>query len=69
MVSLYFLTMEIKPKILRRPDVERLVCLKRSAIYRLMAEDLFPKPVRIGPRAVAWRISDIEAWLRERGVK
>jgi prophage regulatory protein len=28
----------------------------------------FPKPVKIGARAVAWRRSEIEAWLKSREV-
>jgi prophage regulatory protein len=28
-----------------------------------MREGRFPKPVRIGPRAVGWRESDIQAWM------
>lgn len=51
---------------LRRPDVERQVGLKKSAIYERMAEGTFPKPVRLGRRAVAWRASDIEKWKSER---
>ena len=61
--------MELQPKILRRRDVERLVCLGRSSIYRLMAEGSFPKPLKLGARAVAWRVEDIDAWLREKSVE
>ncbi|MCY4509607.1 MAG: AlpA family phage regulatory protein [Acidobacteria bacterium] len=28
--------------------------LSRSAVYALMAESRFPKPIRIGSRAVRW---------------
>lgn len=52
--------------LLRRRDVERLVGLKKSQIYYLMGEDLFPRPVRIGLRSVAWRKSSIQAWIVER---
>jgi len=48
--------------LLRRPEVERQVGLKRSAIYQRMAEGTFPRPVRIGRSAVAWRASEIEKW-------
>jgi prophage regulatory protein len=50
-------------RLLRRPEVERLVGLRRSAIYDAMAQGSFPRPVRIGRRAVAWREADIIAWL------
>jgi prophage regulatory protein len=36
--------------------------LGRSTIYRMIAEQQFPSPVRLGPRAVAWRRADLERW-------
>jgi prophage regulatory protein len=47
---------------LRLPSVLRVTGLGRSTIYRLMADQKFPCPVRLGPRAVAWRRCEIEAW-------
>lgn len=49
--------------ILRRPDVEKRCGLSRSTIYQLMTEGRFPRPVRLGKRAVGWRESDIAGWL------
>ena len=51
--------------ILRRPDVEKRCGLSRSTIYQLMTEGGFPRPVRLGKRAVGWRESDIAGWLVE----
>ncbi len=48
--------------LLRLPEVERLTGLRKSAIYYLMAANLFPRPVRLGMRAVAWRQSELHAW-------
>jgi prophage regulatory protein len=53
-------------RILRRPEVERTVGLSRSAIYAAMDRGTFPKPIRIGQRAVGWPLSRIEGWLRDR---
>ncbi len=50
-------------RLLRFREVEHLVCLSRSAVYRRMQAGKFPRPVRIGPKAVRWRTEDIEAWL------
>ena len=41
-------------RILRRPEVESRTGLSRSTIYAMMAEDRFPKPKRLGKRAVGW---------------
>jgi len=53
-------------KILRRKDVEAMIGLSRSTIYKLISEDMFPKPIKLGPRAVGWRLSDVEIWLDTR---
>lgn len=53
-------------RLLRRNDVETTTGLSRASIYSMMAEDSFPKPIRIGKRAVAWRQSDIAAWIEQR---
>lgn len=34
----------------------------QPTIYRLMAEDKFPSPVRLAKRAVAWRRIDLKQW-------
>ena len=52
--------------ILRRPDVERLTQLSKATIYRLMAAGRFPAAIRLGERAVAWRATEIEAWIADR---
>jgi prophage regulatory protein len=49
--------------ILRRGQVEREVGLKRSTIYQRMQAGTFPRPIRLGERAVGWRASDIEQFL------
>lgn len=55
-------TDHISDPLLRRTEVERETGLSRSAIYRQMDEGRFPRPRRIGLRAVAWPRSEIEAW-------
>ena len=53
-------------KLLRRPAVESATGLSRSTIYEMMAREDFPCPLRIGRRAVAWRESEILAWIDDR---
>ncbi|WP_052512759.1 helix-turn-helix transcriptional regulator, partial [Limimaricola cinnabarinus] len=50
-------------KILRRAAVEEMTGLSRSTLYRMMDRGEFPRPARIGQRAVGWRRSAIEMWL------
>ena len=54
---------------LRLPAVETRVGLRRSAIYLAMKEDRFPKPVKLGQRAVAWAESEICVWQEAQIVK
>ena len=42
------------PRLLTLRDVTAATALSRSAVYALMAESRFPKPIRIGTRAVRW---------------
>ena len=46
-----------------------MVKLSRSALYQAMTEGDFPKPIRVGKRAVRWIEDEIAAWMetRERG--
>jgi len=53
-------------RLLNRREVERVCCLKRSSIYRGMRAGTFPVAVKVGPKAVRWRLSDIERWLENR---
>lgn len=50
------------PLFLRIGVVMRLTGLGRSTIYRLMAEDAFPQPVRLTRRLIAWRRADLDLW-------
>lgn len=56
-------------RILRRPDVEILTGLSRSTLYAMMAEGTFPKPVKLGKRAVGWREVDLSTWLESRSTE
>ena len=55
------------PRLLARlPVVLKVTGLGRSTIYRWIADGSFPPPVRLGPRAVAWRWSDLDRWTQSR---
>lgn len=53
-------------KHLRRKAVEELTGLSRSTIYDLMSKRLFPRPVQLTGKAVAWPESKIIEWLASR---
>ncbi len=53
---------EQRPMFARMPSVVRFTGLGRSTIYRMIAAKEFPGPVKLGPRAVGWRWSDLDTW-------
>ncbi|MBY3625393.1 AlpA family phage regulatory protein [Acinetobacter sp. CUI P1] len=53
-------------RLIRRKEVQLRTGLGASSIYALMQKDLFPKPVALSTRRVAWIESDIDLWIAER---
>ena len=49
-------------KIYRLPEVMNMTGLSRSSIYLRISTDEFPKPVKIGRRAIGWPEETIIAW-------
>jgi prophage regulatory protein len=47
---------------LRIASVVILSGLPKSSIYERIADGTFPRPIRIGLRAVAWPASTIKTW-------
>lgn len=60
------MTASSENRILRRPEVENRTGLSRSTLYAMMSEGTFPKPIRLGKRAVGWPESAIAEWLESR---
>ena len=46
-------------------EVKNVTALSRSSIYLKITEGTFPRPVKLGARAIAWRTSDIQRWISE----
>jgi prophage regulatory protein len=53
-------------RFIRRKTVEQKTGLGRAQIYENMARGTFPRPVRIGERAVAWVEAEIDEWQKAR---
>jgi len=50
-------------RLVRFPEVIHRTGRSRASIYRDMAQGKFPAAMKIGERAIAWRDSDLTAWL------
>ena len=49
-------------RMLRLPSVKAECGLSRSEIYRRIVAGTFPKPLKLGARAVAWTAASIDEW-------
>jgi prophage regulatory protein len=49
--------------ILRLPTAIALTGRGRSAIYRGIAEGTFPKPIKLGARAIGFLKSEVDDWI------
>lgn len=47
--------------LLRLPSVKSETGASRSTIYLRIQQGLWPKPVKLGPRSVAWPASEVAA--------
>ena len=50
-------------KTLRFSEVQKIIPVSRSTIFRWVRNDKFPAPINLGPNTRAWREEDIRAWL------
>ena len=53
-------------KFLKFPAVMELTGRSRASVYRDVAAGTFPKPLKIGKRAIAWHETDIRDWMSSR---
>jgi len=44
-----------------RPPIPPIIPIGKSAWWQGIKDGRFPKPVKLGPRTVAWRVQDIRA--------
>lgn len=56
----------MKDRLLKLREVQDATSVKKSTIYHLMSLGEFPKNIKVGSRAVAWRESEIQQWITDR---
>ena len=59
-------TTTLRERILRKPDVLRMVTLSDPTIYRLEKAGKFPKRISLGGNSCGWLESELLAWIGER---
>jgi prophage regulatory protein len=53
-------------KLIKINQVMNMTSLARSTIYKEIASGLFPKPVSLSSRSVAWVESEVEDWIMQK---
>jgi len=53
-------------RLLRLPGVLERTALSQSSVYRLIADNAFPSPVKLSKRSVAWVEHEVEGWIADR---
>ncbi|MCL6721624.1 AlpA family transcriptional regulator [Klebsiella sp. T2.Ur] len=51
---------------IRLSEVQRRSALGKAWIYKLISQGKFPKPVKIGSRAIAFVESEVDDWINQR---
>ncbi|MBD2794044.1 AlpA family transcriptional regulator [Xenorhabdus sp. 42] len=59
-------TITPKENLIRLPEVQRCTGYGKAWIYKLIADEKFPKQVKIGTRLVAFLESEIDGWIDQR---
>jgi prophage regulatory protein len=54
--------------LIRKPQLLELLGVSAATVDRMVRSGAFPAPIRIGRRAIAWRESDIAAWIENRSL-
>ncbi len=50
-------------RLLRLPELVRTIGVSRATIYRYIDSGRLPPPVKLSTRCIAWRASEITAWM------
>ncbi|WP_071926067.1 helix-turn-helix transcriptional regulator [Serratia fonticola] len=51
---------------IRLPEAMTRTGYSRSGLYKLISQGRFPKPVKIGTRAIAFIESEVDEWISQR---
>lgn len=52
-----------------RPASKGLIGVSDKTIWAWVKRGEFPAPVKLSPTVTVWRLSDIQAWMQEKGME
>ncbi len=53
-------------RLVRLPEALAITAKRRTSFLKAVQSGDLPQPVRIGKRAVAWRLSELQDWISSR---
>jgi prophage regulatory protein len=56
-------------RLVRLREIVKLLSISRANVYRLMKMGKFPQSIKLTERTVAWRLSELEAWIKEKSAE
>lgn len=57
-------TLTTRPdRLIRMPEFKARIGLSRTTIYFKVKDGSLPKPVTLGGNTIAWRESEVDAWM------
>lgn len=54
-----------KKRFIRLPEVLERTGFSKAWIYRLISQNRFPKPIKLGERAIAFLENEIDDWIEQ----
>ena len=57
------MSLETETEVIRRNEVLKLVPISVSGLYQKISDGHFPKPIKLGLRAVGWKKSEVLKYL------
>ena len=52
--------------LIRLPEVRQKVGMSKSQIYKLIAQDKFPKPLKVSRRISCWVVAEVDSWVKNK---
>jgi prophage regulatory protein len=53
-------------RLIRLPELLHKIGYSRASLYKMVKVGVFPKPILIGPRAVAWSEESVDTWIKSK---
>lgn len=59
----------MKRKLNAKPERVGLLPVSEKTIWEWVRQGKFPKPIKVSANVTVWRLSEIQAWMEEKGTE